>query len=123
MHPILLQAVKLFYVNGSESEQPGGQYLYSLSNAMGDSGFTCPVDQFARAAASAGSTVYRYHFAHQPGNSSFFGRKWTGACHADDLIYVFGLPFLSPREQESSEEERSFSAALIKYWSNFAKTG
>ncbi|XP_038076640.1 cholinesterase 1-like [Patiria miniata] len=123
MDPILLQAVKLVYVNDSGSELPDTQYLYSLSDAVGDSGFTCPTDQFARAAVEAGRTVYRFHFTHQPSDSSFFARKWTGACHADDLIYVFGLPFLPPRQETASEEERLFSAAVIKYWSNFAKTG
>ncbi|XP_022104639.1 acetylcholinesterase-like isoform X2 [Acanthaster planci] len=122
--PILLQAVKLIYVNDSDaSEQPGRQFLYSLSDAIGDSGFACPIYQFARAAASAGRVVYRYYFTHQPEKLSFFRRKWTGACHSDDLIFVFGLPFLPPRDEDSSEEERSFSAAVIKHWSNFAKTG
>ena len=47
------------------------------------------------------------------------------ADHADDLIYVFGLPFIPnfqiPIGRYFSEEEKELSKRMMKSWSNFAK--
>ncbi|KAM8872771.1 bile salt-activated lipase-like [Synchiropus picturatus] len=46
---------------------------------------------------------------------------WVGADHADDLQYVFGKPFTTPKAY--GDRHRDLSAYLIAYWTNFAKTG
>uniref|UniRef100_A0A667XTK1 Carboxylic ester hydrolase n=1 Tax=Myripristis murdjan TaxID=586833 RepID=A0A667XTK1_9TELE len=47
--------------------------------------------------------------------------SWMGADHADDLQYVFGKPFTTPRAYWS--KHRDLSSYMIAYWTNFAKTG
>lgn len=47
--------------------------------------------------------------------------KWTGVMHGDEINYVFGEP-LNPAF-DYTEDEKDFSRKIMKYWSNFAKTG
>lgn len=45
----------------------------------------------------------------------------TGACHADDLSYIF-KPILSEKVKPGSEEE-IYMKRFIRLWANFARTG
>ncbi|XP_076613951.1 bile salt-activated lipase-like [Chaetodon auriga] len=46
---------------------------------------------------------------------------WVGADHADDLQYVFGKPFTTPKAY--GDRHRDLSGYMIAYWTNFARTG
>ncbi|KAM7393203.1 hypothetical protein PAMA_008042 [Pampus argenteus] len=46
---------------------------------------------------------------------------WVGADHVDDLQYVFGKPFTTPKAY--GDRQRDLSAYMIAYWTNFARTG
>ncbi|XP_068191521.1 bile salt-activated lipase-like [Antennarius striatus] len=46
---------------------------------------------------------------------------WVGADHADDLQYVFGKPFTTPKAY--GDRHRDLSGHIIAYWTNFARTG
>nr|BAO01448.1 bile salt-activated lipase 2 [Thunnus orientalis] len=46
---------------------------------------------------------------------------WVGADHADDLQYVFGKPFPTPKAY--GDRNRDLSGYMIAYWANFARTG
>ncbi|XP_054468623.1 bile salt-activated lipase-like [Anoplopoma fimbria] len=46
---------------------------------------------------------------------------WVGADHADDLQYVFGKPFTTPKAY--GDRHRDLSGYIIAYWTNFARTG
>ncbi|XP_034062233.1 bile salt-activated lipase-like [Gymnodraco acuticeps] len=46
---------------------------------------------------------------------------WVGADHADDLQYVFGKPFTTPKAY--GDRQRDLSGYIIAYWTNFARTG
>ncbi|XP_037609456.1 bile salt-activated lipase-like [Sebastes umbrosus] len=46
---------------------------------------------------------------------------WVGTDHADDLQYVFGKPFTTPKAY--GDRQRDLSGYIIAYWTNFAKTG
>uniref|UniRef100_A0A673CN51 Carboxylic ester hydrolase n=2 Tax=Sphaeramia orbicularis TaxID=375764 RepID=A0A673CN51_9TELE len=46
---------------------------------------------------------------------------WVGADHADDLQYVFGKPFTTPKAY--GDRHRDLSRHMIAYWTNFARTG
>ncbi|KAM9734998.1 bile salt-activated lipase-like [Menidia menidia] len=48
--------------------------------------------------------------------------SWVGADHADDLQYVFGLPFTTSSLGYLSHH-RDVSGYMIAYWTNFARTG
>ncbi|XP_049909042.1 bile salt-activated lipase-like isoform X1 [Epinephelus moara] len=47
--------------------------------------------------------------------------EWVGADHADDLQYVFGKPFTTPKAY--GDRHRDLSGYMIAYWTNFARTG
>ncbi|KAE8284852.1 Bile salt-activated lipase [Larimichthys crocea] len=46
---------------------------------------------------------------------------WVGSDHADDLQYVFGKPFTTPKAY--GDRQRDLSGYMIAYWTNFARTG
>ena len=46
---------------------------------------------------------------------------WVGADHADDLQYVFGKPFTTPKAY--GDAQRDLSGYFISFWTNFAWTG
>ncbi|XP_056259911.1 bile salt-activated lipase-like isoform X1 [Seriola aureovittata] len=46
---------------------------------------------------------------------------WVGADHADDLQFVFGKPFTTPKAY--GDRHRDLSGYMIAYWTNFARTG
>ena len=50
------------------------------------------------------------------------------ADHSDDLMYIFGFPFLGeemllPEKQTWKEDEKELSRRMMHAWSQFAKTG
>ncbi|KAM9841712.1 bile salt-activated lipase-like [Aulostomus maculatus] len=53
-----------------------------------------------------------------PGN---FFNDWVGADHGDDLQYIFGKPFTTPKAY--GDRQRDLSGYMIAYWTNFARTG
>jgi len=73
--------------------------------------------------------VYAYHLtiktqAHHEGINA--KADWMGADHADDLMYVFGLPFNGRTLFDGAEftaEEVELSRRMITAWTSFAKTG
>ncbi|XP_034565759.1 bile salt-activated lipase-like [Notolabrus celidotus] len=46
---------------------------------------------------------------------------WVGSDHTDDLQYVFGKPFTTPKAY--GDRHRDLSGYIIAYWTNFARTG
>ncbi|XP_018548600.2 LOW QUALITY PROTEIN: bile salt-activated lipase-like [Lates calcarifer] len=46
---------------------------------------------------------------------------WVGSDHADDLQFVFGKPFTTPKAY--GDRHRDLSGYMIAYWTNFARTG
>jgi para-nitrobenzyl esterase len=64
--------------------------------------------------------VYRYHFE-LPAAPSKFHPGWF-AFHSDDIEYVFGTLDTRPGAQ-IRPEDRALSEAMMRYWTNFARTG
>ena len=100
---------------------------------MGDFFFHCPTFSISEELSGAGNPVYTYRMTHVPG-TSMWGKNltWLGATHAEDIPYVFGSPFMlesaDPDENYQlighfNEDEIEMSKQVMKYWSNFAKTG
>lgn len=88
------------------------------------------------------SRTYLYAFRHPTGYEAY--PRWTEGVHGDDLAYVFGAPLvqhqqggggitgsqgsgggggLSPFSTVYTRADRALSETVIKYWSNFIKTG
>ncbi|ESO83466.1 hypothetical protein LOTGIDRAFT_133409 [Lottia gigantea] len=72
---------------------------------------------------AAGKKTYQYYFAHEPTTTNRRRPWFQGADHAEELTFVFGPEVMYPPGTNVSKEERQFSRTIMKYWSNFAKTG
>ena len=69
------------------------------------------------------SRVYTYYFDQFRAEPLFpDGPVAKGAAHASDMAYVFGHLDLNPAVQ-ATEEEKALSDLMIRYWTNFAKSG
>ena len=113
--------------------KPDADYLQSLNKMLGDLFMLCPTFSVSEHLARVGRDVYTYVLTHVP-TYSFWGKnyRWLGACHLDDIPYVFGSPFMFDPEEDidyvmtgrfGNQEEVEISLQVMKYWSNFAKTG
>lgn len=91
----------------------------ALDKMVGDYQFTCNVNEFAHRYAVTGNNVYMYYFTHRSLNNPW--PKWTGVMHGDEISYVFGDPLNPAKQYERDEIE--LSRRMMKYWTNFAKTG
>jgi len=66
------------------------------------------------------SPVYRYHFELAAPPSKFHSGSF--AFHSDDIEYVFGSLDTRPGA-EWRPEDRTLSEQMMRYWTNFARTG
>ena len=56
----------------------------------------------------------------------FPSTPWLGAGHAEDLLFVFGTPFIEELRgirNELTDEEKALSVKFMQFWTNFANTG
>jgi len=79
-----------------------------------------------------GAPVYLYHFDHTPPAFRLYvpdnpdlmlpdGPRSAGAYHSADLAYVFGN--VDKVGLDWQEEDRALSRTMVRFWTNFAKTG
>ncbi|XP_013189471.2 juvenile hormone esterase [Amyelois transitella] len=70
------------------------------------------------------SSVYLYELAYEASNSFSqifgYGEEKVGVCHADDLMYLFPIHFLS---KQPSRKDIEMSKLIITLWTNFASSG
>ncbi|KAK7486471.1 hypothetical protein BaRGS_00022272 [Batillaria attramentaria] len=90
-----------------------------ISLAVGDYHFVCEVNALADRYAQSGQRVYNYWFQHRSSVNPW--PAWMGTLHADEIMFVFGLPLDPARGY--SEEEKQLSRKMMRFWTNFAKTG
>jgi para-nitrobenzyl esterase len=106
---------------------PGGDQLkvyHSLSDIFRETAFAWPSYAWARLQSETGnSKVYTYYFDQFRAEPLFpDGPVARGAAHAAEMVYVFGKMDLNP-DVQPTEEEQALSDLMIKYWTNFAKSG
>ena len=113
----VLDAMTPFYGN----EEQRNIYMYS------DFVFHAQNRGVALAHEKAGNTVYAYRFA-MPGvdveRRELNGDTIYGAYHAGDLPYMFGTftgDHFDPTDPD--ETQRQVSDQMMRYWTNFARTG
>ncbi|XP_022100335.1 cholinesterase 2-like [Acanthaster planci] len=116
----MVDLIREHYVDPGQSK-----YFRPFSSLTGDEAFVCPTDAVAKAFASANSNTYLYQMTHV---SSFHLLPLPFndiVPHGDDLAYVFGSAFMQGLDRPVSltEEEIGMSADMMRYWTNFAKTG
>uniref|UniRef100_A0A182P2K3 Acetylcholinesterase n=2 Tax=Pyretophorus TaxID=44537 RepID=A0A182P2K3_9DIPT len=112
------QAIVFEYTDWTEPDNPNSN-RDALDKMVGDYHFTCNVNEFAQRYAEEGNNVYMYLYTHRSKGNPW--PRWTGVMHGDEINYVFGEP-LNPT-LGYTEDEKDFSRKIMRYWSNFAKTG
>uniref|UniRef100_A0A182VR59 Acetylcholinesterase n=1 Tax=Anopheles minimus TaxID=112268 RepID=A0A182VR59_9DIPT len=112
------QAIVFEYTDWTEPDNPNSN-RDALDKMVGDYHFTCNVNEFAQRYAEEGNNVYMYLYTHRSKGNPW--PRWTGVMHGDEINYVFGEP-LNP-SLGYTEDEKDFSRKIMRYWSNFAKTG
>lgn len=68
---------------------------------------------------------YQYLFSHKPKWGLIKDRpEWlSGANHADELVFIFGLEAWYPSNKNITREEKLLSESMMDYWTQFAKHG
>lgn len=112
------EAVILHYTDWLHPEDPA-HLRDAMSAVVGDHNVVCPVAQLAGRLAAQGARVYAYVFEHRA--STLTWPLWMGVPHGYEIEFIFGLP-LDP-SLNYTMEERIFARRLMKYWTNFARTG
>ncbi|XP_033121774.1 cholinesterase 2-like [Anneissia japonica] len=127
-NPLILDSIYFEYTDWSQADDPEANFFDSSVRLATDFQFVCPSDAVQRAHASVGNKVYAYVMSHTP-EVSIFGLDfdWLGASHAEELSFVFGLPFLNGTPiyslEQPSDIDRNLSVEFMRYWTNFANTG
>ncbi|XP_002734561.2 acetylcholinesterase-like [Saccoglossus kowalevskii] len=130
----VLDTIKLLYVDWAHVDEENANYLDALSQMASDIFFVCPINRAARASAEAGLNTYVYQMTHVPA-MTIWPLKTDTAVHGDELGFVFGYHMLSEKQMAlggdnttmfkwtTSEVDAELSLQIMKYWTNFAKTG
>ena len=77
--------------------------------------FIFPHESWSNMALAAGDTVYRYQFTKENG--------FYGTYHFGEVIYAYGNISKSNKQFAYKDEDRLLSQIMVKYWTNFIKTG
>ncbi|XP_002741836.1 neuroligin-4, X-linked-like [Saccoglossus kowalevskii] len=130
----VLSMLELLYVDWDHADDDEANYVDAISQMAGDWMFVCPSDTVARSHVEGVRTTYLYQMTHVPTNTLWPIETWK-ANHGDDVSLVFGIPLFSEKQlalggdetsmfkYPISEEDVKMSLAVMKYWTNFAKTG
>ncbi|CAH1244896.1 ACHE [Branchiostoma lanceolatum] len=113
-----LQAVAFQHTNW-KNPNDGKHNRDILDDIVGDYHLICPVIDFASSYATSGMGTYLYLFSHNLSNNNW--PDWMGVMHGYEIEVTFGLPI--SRTQEYTPEEDALARRVVKYWTNFAKTG
>jgi len=100
------------------------EVYHSLSDILRETLFAWPTYAWARLQSETGkSKVFVYYFDQFRAEPLYpDGPVPKGAAHASELAYVFGHLKQNPAA-EVTDEEQALSDVMIKYWTNFAKSG
>ena len=120
----VLESIQFEYTNWEDPENQTANLL-AVDAIIGDHHFTCPSERLAKSYAAAGQDVYMFLLDEYFKNA---WPEWMGTKHADEIFFVLGDPFFEDRSEiqrnrEYTKDEKELSRLMMKYWSNFAKTG
>nr|XP_054751993.1 cholinesterase-like [Lytechinus pictus] len=130
----LMDAVSHEYTDWSQADNPNADYYQALVDMSGDIIFSCPADAQLRFHTGFGDKTFAYFFTHAPYATSYAQvgdivpfTPWVNAGHAEELMFVFGMPFIEEladiHGNNMTDEERALSVKIMTMWSNFAKYG
>ncbi|XP_069822449.1 carboxylesterase 1D-like isoform X2 [Dendropsophus ebraccatus] len=93
----------------------------------GDISLVMPSIRAARYHRDSGFPVFFYEFQHCPSVLKDLRPDFVKCDHGDELMFVFGGPFLRDGTffslGEIPNEEKALSQTVMKYWANFARHG
>ncbi|XP_038046538.1 cholinesterase 1-like [Patiria miniata] len=122
-------AIRMQYIDWSMADFSDHDYFRSYLEFATDFYFASGVDRVARFHFHGNDSVFMYQMTHVP-SVSFYGLYggpgWLGCGNAEDMSFVFGLPFISymaPLYAAFTDEEKGLSVELMQFWTTFAKTG
>ncbi|KAM8775860.1 liver carboxylesterase 1 [Rhynchonycteris naso] len=105
------------YLGGTDDPVKKKQLFFDM---MGDVVFGVPSVIMARGCRDGGIPTYMYEFQYRPSFLSDLKPTTVIADHGDELFSVLGAPLL---KEGAPEEEVKLSKMVMKYWTNFARTG
>ncbi|XP_052817666.1 cholinesterase 1-like [Mya arenaria] len=120
----LIASLRHQYTDWNNPDDPTTLRSAVLQSAM-DASFTTSITKMLKSHANSGGTgnTYMYVFDHRPSYST--APEWLeGANHADEVGYVLGFP--GPYEEAElylPAQDVQLALDVMKYWTNFAKTG
>ncbi|XP_063954365.1 cholinesterase 1-like isoform X2 [Lytechinus pictus] len=130
--PITLDLAEQLYPSPDELSKDDANFVSQATTLIGQAMFLCPTFDLSMDLSRAGRNVYPYLMPHVP-SFSIWGSKydWLGATHVEDIAYVFGAPFMGNSDDDDwkmtgrfgNDLEVEMSLQIMRYWSNFAKTG
>ena len=77
--------------------------------------FINPHHSWSKMALNNGVTVYRYFFTKENG--------YHGTYHSGEMVYAYGNIDRQNRPYAYNDSDYALEKIMVKYWSNFAKTG
>ncbi|XP_063430524.1 neuroligin-4, X-linked-like isoform X4 [Mytilus trossulus] len=96
----------------------------NVMDMLSDGLYVAPVVEMAHEHAKRGAGTYFYNFGYSTQSENF--PQWSSGVHGDELPYVFGAPLvdgISPFPSRYTKNEKKLSAAVMRFWTNFAKSG
>jgi len=117
--PFVTNSVIFEYTIPHESNTASPNYLKQSDNVMGDLAFKCPVVELAKTYAERDKPTYVYLFNHRTSDNAW--PQWMGVMHGYEIDHVFGVPL--GRSSSYTYDEQRLSGKMVKYWTNFAKSG
>ncbi|KAJ8036044.1 Cholinesterase [Holothuria leucospilota] len=128
--PPVSRAIEQEYVDWTQVDNGSANYFNTIIDLVTDEAFYCPCDEVARTFRQRGNIVYKYLFNHLPSRSIYSVLpsplpmlEWIGVGHAEDIPFLFGCPFRPNWPHNYTEEEKTLSLDMMRYFSNFAKNG
>ena len=116
--PLADRALALYGLSGGPDPQPDPLLGTVMAQWATDSQFRCGTVAELVWHTGAGNPGYQFQFARAAP-----GREDAGAAHGSEVPYVFGNLGRVPNSPKYDNTDQQVSAAMQKYWTNFAKTG
>ncbi|CAG4954948.1 unnamed protein product [Colias eurytheme] len=118
--PLITRRLRERYLPAGDERGTKAGILEMYSDAY----FAFPLREAAQRAVAAGERVFLYELAHRAANSfsQIFGDPHGdyGVCHADDLMHLFPIHFLT---KPATAQDEAISELMLTLWTNFASSG
>jgi para-nitrobenzyl esterase len=116
--PLADRALALYGLNGGPEPPPDPLLGTVMAQWATDSQFRCGTVAELVWHTGTGNPGYQFQFARAAP-----GKEAAGAAHGSEVPYVFGNLGHAANSPKYDATDQEVSAAMQKYWTNFAKTG